>query len=59
MREKELHARDIGKLNERLKQVNKELVREVKVNEKKVRDLEGELQRSLYDKTLHNLNKMK
>ena len=35
------------KINEKLKNLNKELLREVKVSDKKVRDLEKEIQKSM------------
>ena len=49
----------LSKVTDRLKSINKELNKELKMNERKVRDLEGEVQKSVYHATLSNLNKMK
>ena len=42
-----------------MKNLNKELIYEVKVSEKKVRDLEKEIQRSMCMATQENINKLK
>ena len=47
IKEKDLKLKEVMKINEKLKNLNKELLREVKVSDKKVRDLEKEIQKSM------------
>ena len=49
----------LNKLTERLRNINKDLTKELKTNERKVRDLEGEVQKTVYHATLSNLHKLK
>lgn len=47
------------KINEKLKNLNKDLIYEIKTNEKKVRDLEKEIQKNMCLVTQENINKLK
>ena len=59
MKEKDLKIREMTKMNVKLKNLSRDLLREVKEYETKVKELEKEQQRSICLATQENINKLK
>lgn len=59
MKEKDLKIREMTKMNVKLKNLSRDLLREVKEYETKVKELEKEQQKSICLATQENINKLK